>query len=151
MCCNWNLDSLQNIPDCFMQDFTHSRSGWSSKSCSGLWWNPNVLWCSDPEQQLLSWSAWPCKVSGSLMPSVHVPVNCYTGHMTGCGYTFLWFEKLLLTDDILHLGCFPFTSPRRQRRRQTRQRLFTLPKSPAGDVLSINGNSGNAGDTGFAG
>ena len=37
------------------------------------------------------------------------------------------------------------------RRRQTRQRLFTLPKSPAGEVLSINGNSGNAGDTGFAG
>ena len=28
---------------------------------------------------------------------------------------------------------------------------FTLPKSSAGDVLSINGNSGNAGDTGFAG
>ena len=26
-----------------------------------------------------------------------------------------------------------------------------LPKSPAGDVLSINGNSGNASDTGFAG
>ena len=26
-----------------------------------------------------------------------------------------------------------------------------LPKSPAGDVLSIRGNSGNAGDTGFAG
>ena len=44
-----------------------------------------------------------------------------------------------------------FTSPRRQHRRQTRQRLFTLPKSPAGDVLSINGNFGNAGDTGFAG
>ena len=52
----------------------------------------------------------------------------------------------------LHIiGCFPFTSPRRQRRRQTWQRLFTLPKSPAGDVLSISGNSGNAGDTGFAG
>ena len=45
------------------------------------------------------------------------------------------------------LGCFPLTSPRRQ----TRQRLFTLPILPAGDVLSINGNSGNAGDTGFAG
>ena len=45
-------------------------------------------------------------------------------------------------------GRFPFTPPRQQRRRQTRQRLFTLPKSPAGDVLSINGNSGNAGDTG---
>ena len=45
-----------------------------------------------------------------------------------------------------------FTSPRRQRRRQTRQRLFTLPKSPVDDVvLSINGNVGNAGDTGFAG
>ena len=28
----------------------------------------------------------------------------------------------------------------RQRRRQTRQRFFTLPKSPAGDVLSIIGN-----------
>ena len=40
-----------------------------------------------------------------------------------------------------------FTSPRRQRRRKTRQHLFTLPKSPADDVLSINGNFGN---TGFA-
>ena len=49
------------------------------------------------------------------------------------------------------LGRFSFTSPRRWRRRQTRQRLFTLPKSPAGDVLSIIGNSVNAGDTGFAG
>ena len=49
------------------------------------------------------------------------------------------------------LGCFPLTSPRRQRRRQTWQRLFTLPKLPSGDVLSIRGNSGNAGDTGFAG
>ena len=44
-----------------------------------------------------------------------------------------------------------YTSPRRQRRRKTRQRLFTLPKSPADEVLSINGNFGNAGDTGFAG
>ena len=44
-----------------------------------------------------------------------------------------------------------FTSPRRQRRRKNRQRLFTLPKSPADDVLTINGNFGNAGDTGFAG
>ena len=43
--------------------------------------------------------------------------------------------------------CFPFSSPRRQ----TRQPLFTLPQSPAGDELSINGNTGNAGDTGFAG
>ena len=48
------------------------------------------------------------------------------------------------------LGCFPFTSPRRQRCRQTQQRLFTLPKSPAGDALSIHGNSSHAGDTGFA-
>ena len=52
---------------------------------------------------------------------------------------------------LINLGCFPFTSPRRQRRRQTRQRLFTLPKSPAGDVLSIRCNSGNADDTGFDG
>ena len=44
-----------------------------------------------------------------------------------------------------------YTSPRRQRRRKTRQRLFTLPKSPADDVLSIHGNFGNAGATGFAG
>ena len=36
-----------------------------------------------------------------------------------------------------------------QRRWQTRQPLFTLPISPAGDVLSINGNTHNAGDTGF--
>ena len=49
------------------------------------------------------------------------------------------------------LGCFPFTSPRRQRLRQTLQRLFTLPKSQTGDLLSIYGNSSNAGDTGFAG
>ena len=49
------------------------------------------------------------------------------------------------------MGCSPITSPRRQRHRQTRQRLFTLPISQAGNVLSINGNSGNAGDTGFAG
>lgn len=28
--------------------------------------------------------------------------------------------------------------------------LFTLPISPAGYVLSINGNTGFAGDTGFA-
>ena len=44
-------------------------------------------------------------------------------------------------------GRLPFTSLRQQHRRQTRQRLFMLPKSPAGDVLSINGNSANAGDT----
>ena len=31
-----------------------------------------------------------------------------------------------------YYGRFPFTSPRRQRRRQTRQRLFTLRKLPAG-------------------
>ena len=31
------------------------------------------------------------------------------------------------------------------------KRLFTLPQPPGGDVLSINDNSGNAGDTGFAG
>ena len=48
------------------------------------------------------------------------------------------------------LGCFPFTSPRRQRRWQTRQRLFTFPKSPAGDVLFINGNGGDADDADFA-
>ena len=46
-----------------------------------------------------------------------------------------------------HLQRFPFTSPRRQ----TRQRLFTLPQSPAGDVLSISGKQCNAGDTGFVG
>ena len=28
--------------------------------------------------------------------------------------------------------------------------LITLPQSPADDALSINGNGGNAGDTGFA-
>ena len=44
-------------------------------------------------------------------------------------------------------GRFPLTSPSRQ----TRQRWFTLPQSPAGNVLSINGNRGNAGDTGFVG
>ena len=40
-----------------------------------------------------------------------------------------------------------------QHRRQTRQSLliFTLPKLLAGVALSINGNTGNAGDTGFAG
>ena len=67
--------------------------------------------------------------------------------------TLVWRHPLFSLErpKIVHLGCFPFTSPRRQRRRQTRQRLFTLPKSPAGDMLSINGNSGNAGDTGFAG
>ena len=47
-------------------------------------------------------------------------------------------------------GRFPFTSPRRQTGKLGK-RLFTLPKSPAGDVLSINSNSDNAGDTGFAG
>ena len=39
--------------------------------------------------------------------------------------------------------------PRQQHHQQTRQRLFTLPKLPARDVLSINSNSGNAGNTGF--
>ena len=42
-------------------------------------------------------------------------------------------------------------SLRPQRRRQTRQRLFTLPKPPADKALSINGNTVNASDTGFAG
>ena len=42
-------------------------------------------------------------------------------------------------------GVVPFTWPRRQLRRQTRQRLFALPKSPVGGALSINGNTGNAG------
>ena len=58
--------------------------------------------------------------------------------------------KLGMRKSTEYLGRFPFTSPRRQRRRQTRQRLFTLTKSPTGDVLSINGNIGNAGDTDFA-
>ena len=48
---------------------------------------------------------------------------------------------------ILDLG----TSPRRKRRRQTRQRLLMLPISPVSDVLSIKGNIGSAIDTGFAG
>ena len=43
--------------------------------------------------------------------------------------------------------CFPFSSPRRQ----TQQRLFTLPQSPAGDELSINNNTWHACDTGFVG
>ena len=74
------------------------------------------------------------------------------------GYVFLceWHkvnDLCLLTGYVLWplYGCFPFTSPRRQHRRQTRQRFFTLPKSPAGDALSVNANIGNAGDTGFAG
>ena len=48
-------------------------------------------------------------------------------------------------------GRFLFRSLRPQRRRQTRQRLFTLPKQPADEALSTNGNIVNAGDTGFAG
>ena len=66
---------------------------------------------------------------------------------------FDWLRQILyaaILCFLTNLGCFPFTSPRRPRRRQTWQCLFTLPKSPAGDVLSINGNSDNAGDTGFA-
>ena len=59
---------------------------------------------------------------------------------------YMW---LLLHECKISLGCSQFTLPHRQRRRQTRQHLFTLPKSPAGDVLSIIGNSGNAGDTSF--
>ena len=39
------------------------------------------------------------------------------------------------------MGRFPFTWPCRQRFRQTRQGLYTLPQSPAGDTLSINGNT----------
>ena len=48
---------------------------------------------------------------------------------------------------MVYIGRFPF----RQHRRQTRQRLFTLPQSPDDDPHSINGNTGKSGDTGFAG
>ena len=44
------------------------------------------------------------------------------------------------------LGRFTLSLPRRQ----TRRRLITLSLSPASDVLSINGNTGIGGDTGFA-
>ena len=44
--------------------------------------------------------------------------------------------------DKCNYGRFPFTSPRRQRHRQTRQRLFTSPLSTAGDTLSINDKTG---------
>ena len=46
---------------------------------------------------------------------------------------------------MVYIGRFPF----RQHRRQTRQRLFTLPQSPDDDPHSIN--NGKSGDTGFAG
>ena len=36
-------------------------------------------------------------------------------------------------------------------RRQTRLPLFTLPRFPAGDALSINGDTGNDIDNGFVG
>ena len=63
-------------------------------------------------------------------------------------YNISQYESIIkvrnLFENIVIFGRFPFTSPRRQRRRQTRQRLFTLPKSSAGNALSINGNTGNA-------
>ena len=71
--------------------------------------------------------------------------TCYN---TGPRYTRT-HRRLALWEELRTIGCFPFTSLRRQRRRQTQQRLFTLPKSQAADVFSINGKSGNAGDTGF--
>ena len=71
-------------------------------------------------------------------------------HVYSCIVGF--FKSMRQTVKTSVLGRFPFTSPRRQRRQQTRQLLLTLPKSPVGDVLSINGNTGYAaGDTGFAG
>ena len=44
---------------------------------------------------------------------------------------------------MFYIGRFLFTSPHQQRHRQTRQRLFPLPQSPAGDALSINGKTGD--------
>ena len=77
----------------------------------------------------------------------HAP---YTVTIGICDIAHINYAPSTMTISVCDIyGRFPFTSPRRQHRRQTRQRLFTLLESPAGDVLSINGNSGNAGDSGF--
>ena len=65
--------------------------------------------------------AWPLDIR---VPSYFGVLHLFTGHV--------YQDLMYFSNADEYYGRFPFTSPRRQRRRQTRQRLFTLPKSPAG-------------------